>query len=576
MVDRGSARLQFVNGRVLTLDGKSSVARGLAVRGNRIHAVGSNRSLKKLADRGTEVIDLRGKTVMPGFIDAHAHMDREGLKRLYPSLGSALSIADIQRIVQRQVKRKKPGEWIVTMPLGKPPFYLDPVNALEEGRPPRREELDAVAPDNPVYIRGVWGYWGVAADETGPVPHPPPIIAVANSQALRLAGIDRTTRVPHRGVRIERDSHTGEPTGVFHERGPFPTLEFTLFKCVPRFTGADRLKALRHSMRLYNACGITSVYEGHGVAPEVVSAYQAVWRQRAQTVRAYLALSPAWSSSADAERVMDDWTAFTGAGFGDDWLKIGGIYLEDGGDPKTAALIGREFPYTGWAGFVSTAHTLDEYGELVELAVRRGMRVHSYAREDPEVPLRILERLARRYPVKALRNVFVHLLFASPSQMRRMRRLNIHPTCMPFHHLYKDGAALLNKPAAQAAKAVPLRSLLQAGVPAALSTDNVPYNPMEIMWAAESRLERTSGKALGTRERLSRMDLLKGFTGIGARLSFDEGTKGSLETGKLADLIVLSEDPSQVDTDDIKDIEVLMTMVGGKVVYQKRGSSLEM
>ena len=146
MVDRGSARLQFVNGRVLTLDGKSSVARGLAVRGNRIHAVGSNRSLKKLADRGTEVIDLRGKTVMPGFIDAHAHMDREGLKRLYPSLGSALSIADIQRIVQRQVKRKKPGEWIVTMPLGKPPFYLDPVNALEEGRPPRREELDAVAP----------------------------------------------------------------------------------------------------------------------------------------------------------------------------------------------------------------------------------------------------------------------------------------------------------------------------------------------------------------------------------------------------------------------------------------------
>ena len=106
---RGLASLQFVNGRVLTLDGKSSVARGLAVRGNRIHAVGSNRSLKKLADRGTEVIDLRCKTVMPGFIDAHAHMDREGLKRLYPSLGSAHSVADIQRIVQRQVKRKNLG-----------------------------------------------------------------------------------------------------------------------------------------------------------------------------------------------------------------------------------------------------------------------------------------------------------------------------------------------------------------------------------------------------------------------------------------------------------------------------------
>ena len=559
MVDDDSSDIHLINGQVLTLDAKSRVAQGLVVRGNRIHTIGLTRALKKRPGRHSEVIDLNGKTVLPGFIDAHAHMDREGLKYLYPSLAGARCIADVQRIVRRQVERKKPGEWIVTMPLGRPPFYFDAANALAEGRPPRREELDEVAPDNPVYVRGIWGYWG-----------PPPIIAVANSAALRLAGIDRTTRAPHRGVHIEKDPHSGEPTGVFRERGPVPTLEFTLFKAVPRFTAVDRLKALRHSMRLYNKCGITSVYEGHGVAPEVLSAYRTLWSQRKQSVRAYLALSPAWSTMADAERVMADWSAFSGAGFGDDWLKIGGVYLDYGGNPAVAKLTGREFPYTGWAGFVSKAYTLDEYAELVELALRHGQRIHSYPGANPEGPLRILERLSDRYPVKALRNVFVHLEFATPGQMQRMRRLNIHPTCIPYTHLYKRGAQLLDKPR-KVAKAVPLRSLLQAGVPAALATDNVPINPMHILWAAESRIERASGRALGTRERLSRIDLLRAFTHVGARLSFDEAQKGSLTAGKLADLIVLSEDPSKVDTEDLRDIEVLLTMVGGKIVHNKSG-----
>ena len=125
MVVHGSRDIHLVNGRDLTLDAKSRVAQGLVVRGNRIHTIGSNRALKKLACRHSEVIDLNGKTVLPGFIDAHAHMDREGLKYLYPSLAGARCIADVQRIVRRQVERKKPGEWIVTMPLGRPPFYFD-------------------------------------------------------------------------------------------------------------------------------------------------------------------------------------------------------------------------------------------------------------------------------------------------------------------------------------------------------------------------------------------------------------------------------------------------------------------
>ena len=518
MPDSTASDIQLVNAQILTLDAKSSVARGLAIRGSRIDVVGSGRTLTTRTTRKTEVIDIKGKTVLPGFVDGHAHMDREGLKYLYPSLAKARSIADVQQIIRRQVQRKKPGEWIVTMPLGEPPFYFDAVNTLKEGRPPRREELDEAAPDNPVYIRGIWGYWG-----------PPPIIAVANSAALRIAGIDRTTRAPHKGIRIDKDPHSGEPTGVFREQGPVPTLEFTLFKAVPRFTAADRLKALRRSMQLYNACGITSVYEGHGVVPEVLSAYQTLWSRRQQSVRAYLALSPSWTTTLEAEQAMDSWSAFSGAGFGDDWLRIGGIYLDYGGDRKTAESTGREYPYTGWAGFVSKAHTLDEYAELVEMAVRHGLRVNSYPGEDIEQPLRIFERLAKRYPVKNLRNVFVHLLFATPGQIQRMRRLNIHPTCIPYTHLYKRGETLLGDPR-KGAKAMPLRSLAQAGVPAALATDNVPIDPMQILWSAESRLERSTGKVLGTRERLSRIDLLRSFTSVGSRLSFARTQKRHAST----------------------------------------------
>ena len=550
----------LLNGRVLTLDEHFSVARGLAVQGSRIQAVGGTAALRRLAGPRTEVLDLRGKTVMPGFVDAHAHMDREGLKHLCPTVAGARSIEDIQSIVRQQVKRKKPGEWIVTMPLGEPPFYFDPVDILREGRPPRREDLDVVAPRNPVYIRGIWGYWGR-----------PPIISVANSLALQLADIHRGTRAPHRAVKIEKDPQTGEPTGVFREYNFIPTLEFTLFRIVPRFTAADRLKALRHSMRLYNESGITSVYEGHGVAPEVISAYQELWARREQTVRAYLVLSPTWRSTSDAVRVMADWSAFAGPGFGDDWLKIGGVFLEYGGDRRLNRIRDREFPYTGWAGFFYKAHTPEEYRMLAELAVRHRLRIHTYVAEDVEAPLRILENLAQHIPLKDLRTVFVHLLFASRDQIRRMRQLNIHPTCIPFNHLFKRGVYLLDNPR-QAAKAVPLRSLLKAGIPGALSTDNVPHNPMRILWAAEARKERTTGQVLGTQERIPREDLLRGFTSCAAYLSFEEEQKGSLVAGRLADLIILSENPLKVSTEELKNIEVLLTMVGGRIVHQKAGT----
>ena len=251
----------LVNGRILTLDPRRPSAAALAIAGERIAALGSSAEMRRWRDRRTRVIDVRGATVIPGLVDAHAHLDREGLKLLYPSLAQCRSIADIKHVIRRLAAGRPRGEWIVTMPVGTPPFYQDAPNGLAERRWPTRADLDDAAPEHPVYIRGIWGYW-----------NKPPVYSIANSAALRIAGITRDTRPPA-GVEVLTDG-TGEPTGVFVESNLIQVLEFTLMKAAPRFSHADRLRALAVSQRLYAARGVTAVYEGHGIAPELLSVYR--------------------------------------------------------------------------------------------------------------------------------------------------------------------------------------------------------------------------------------------------------------------------------------------------------------
>ena len=181
-------------------------------------------------------------------------MDREGLKGIFPSLQGACSIDEILAIIKQEVSTKRPGEWVVMMPIGDPPNYVDMPESLKEGHWPTRWQLDQVSPDNPVYIKGIWTPWNV-----------PPSVSIANSMALGLAGIDRDVQSPDPTVIIERNAD-GEPNGVFIDNNRYPTVEFTLMKVVPRFTHAQRVSALKESMRAYNSVGTTGIYEGHGVA----------------------------------------------------------------------------------------------------------------------------------------------------------------------------------------------------------------------------------------------------------------------------------------------------------------------
>jgi predicted amidohydrolase YtcJ len=163
------------NAQVLTVDASFSVAQGLALKDDRIVAVGSNDEVLGTAGSTSRRIDLGGRTVVPGFVDAHAHLDREGLRRAYPDLQACRSIADVQAVVRQAVANKRPGEWVVILPMGEPPFHLGLPGVLAENRYPDRHDLDAVAPDNPVWVRSLWAHWS----------NQPPFAHILNSAALQ-------------------------------------------------------------------------------------------------------------------------------------------------------------------------------------------------------------------------------------------------------------------------------------------------------------------------------------------------------------------------------------------------------
>lgn len=558
-MDEIAADALLVNGTILTLDPRRPTARALAVAGGRIVAVGGHGDLRGWRDPRTRVLDLRGGAAIPGLVDAHAHLDREGLKFLSPSLERCRSIADLQALIRRLTAGRPRGEWVVTMPLGTPPFYLDAPDCLAERRWPTRADLDAAAPTHPVYIRGIWGYW-----------NKPPVYSVANSAALRLAGIGRDT-APPKGVEIQRDA-AGEPTGVFVEHNLLQVLEFTLMKAAPRFTHQDRMRALQESQRRYAARGVTAVYEGHGVAPEVLRVFRETHERGELRLRCSLALSPTWDDVSQARTAIPEVAAWAGGrGAGDDRLRVQGVCLHYGGDPEVARILHEGQPYTGWAGFVESANTPDAYREQVELAARSGLRVSTLVtRCLPEV-LDAWEAVAARTPIRHLRWVLVHLHVASPAEIERIRRLGAVVTTNPISYLWRSGTAELAKTGVAAEALLPHRSLLARRIPLGLATDNKPADPWLAFAAAVVRRDMASGTVLGAAEQLTRLQALRALTVGGAWLTFAERERGVLAPGRAADLAMLDRDPLRAPLEELASIRCRMTMVGGRVLHAGDG-----
>ena len=554
-----AADLILRGGKVITVDRRFRLASAFAVEDGRFVAVGDDASVSALAGGWTRIIEAAGRAVVPGLIDGHAHMDREGLKALiYPSLAGCASIADIQDRIRELARAARPGEWIVTMPVGDPPNFFGVPDCLAEKRYPNRWDLDRVAPDNPVYIKAIWGPWR----------HILPLVSIANSKALAAAGVTAATPPPCASVEIEKEPGTGEPTGVFVENTFYPIVELTLMRVAGGFSSADRARGLRESMRLYNAAGTTSVFEGHGVAGEVLGAYQALRDAGGTSVRGNLMFSPSWTAVAPADRldVLRSWARWLARrGLGDAMLRVAGLFAEFEGGAEHA-LRARANPYTGWAGFHFDAGLpREELKTVLVEAARWGIRVSGIV---PPM-LDLFAEVDRQAPIGDQRWILGHINVLSGDDVSRIRDLGLVVTTHTNRYVYKEGHLLKERlGAAREDDIVPLRRLLDAGVHVSFATDNVPISLWHPVWQAVARQSLYTGEAIAPGQRLTREEALRCATAEGAWLSFEEGEKGSIEAGKLADFAVLSDDPLACAEAALRDITSVLTVVGGRVVHQ--------
>jgi predicted amidohydrolase YtcJ len=551
------ADLILTNGKIIAVDPAFTMAQAIAIAGDRILAVGPDAAMAAMAGPATRVVDLKGKAVIPGITDGHAHMDREALRSVFPALGPVRSIRDIQDRIAELARAKQPGEWIVTMPIGDPPYYFDVPESLAEKRWPTRQELDAAAPENPVFIRSIWGYWRGTF----------PLVSCANTEALRRAGVTRDTVSPVDTVKIEKDAN-GDPTGVFIEREMAPVAELIWFRQAAAFTPADRLRTLPQSARAYHAFGTTSVFEGHGASTELLRTYKQAHREGALTMRAALAFSPNWQAAGAAPLgpFVEAWAGWLGEpGFGNDWLKMSGLYVHAGREAADDVRA-RAAPYTGWAGFNSN-HGLprDQAKQLLLHCAANDIRAVMIGSSN----LDLYDEVDREIPLRGRRWVISHISTIPPRDIERIVRMGLVLTTHTNNYLYKGLHAQAQRlPPERHGEIVPLRSLLDAGVKVSLATDNVPVSPFLPIWQTIARTSYQTKERIGAGEALSRADALRCATVGGAYLTFDENKKGSLEVGKLADLAVVSADPLVTEESSIPDTHSLMTMVGGRIVHE--------
>ena len=545
------------NGKIATLAPGDSMAEAIAITEDKILAVGSTSEVDALADENTTRIDAGGRLVTPGLIDAHAHMDREGLKEIPPSLSGCTSIDDILQRLEVLAGETPKGEWIVTMPIGEPPFYFGVPENLKENKFPNRHDLDRVAPDHPVYIRAIWGHWRNTL----------PLVSIANTKALEVAGIDRNTMPPAPSIQIERDLSTGDPSGVLYEFTYKPLVEKTLMKCIPQFDLHDRTWGLERSMQVYNSFGTTSVFEGHGIAGEVLAAYEAVRRKGLPSVRANLMFSPAWPNiqAEDVRDLLLDWGRWLGGrGMGDEYLRMAGFYSESDYSHENC-LRAECGPYTGWAGFnFDSALPEDVMLELMIEAAKNGIRVGSFT----ENILDLYETVNKHAPIGDQRWLIEHIGMYTKDEIARIKDLGLVLQAYSNRWIHYEGESLRETHGAENVdRILPMRDLLDAGIHVALATDNVPPSMFDPIWHVVARKTAESDEPLGTAQALSRMEALACAAREGAWLSFEEDVKGTLEPGKYADIAILSDDLLTIPEDDIPNITSVLTMTGGRVVH---------
>ena len=523
-----TADIILVHGKILTLDDHFSVREAVAVSEGRIAALGRSIDIMRLAGRKTRVVDLRGRTVIPGLIDSHIHAIRAALSySVEVSWIGASSLEEALGRVRDAARAAKPGDWLIVAGGWTP-------EQLREKRRPTRAELAAAAGDHPAYVQLFYGW------------------ALMTPAAFKALNIATDSDLPPRGA-LERDA-AGNPTGGIS--GDTATIT-ALFARLPSPSFEQRVEGTRKFFRELNRLALTGVIDpgGFGMAPRDYQALLKLWRDRALTLRvAYTVFAQKRGSELEDYRAL---TQLLPMGFGDDMLRFNGI-----GENVAWGMYNNDNP-----GEAEKA----QFYEIARWAAARRMSLNIHWHNDRSVGqlLDIFERVNREVPIADLRWAVAHLNDASAPTLERMKALGVGWAMQDA--LYFDGERFQKEKGAEAARrAPPLKTALGIGVKVGAGTDAhrvASYNPfVALRWMLDGKT--VGGAALrGPEETPTREEALQMYTAGSAWFAHDEDRRGSLEAGKLADLAVLSKDYMKAPIEEIGAIESLLTMVGGRIVY---------
>jgi len=554
------------NGKIVTVDEAFSMAEAVAIGGGNFLRVGRSDEVRAYADRDTEEIDLKGKMVVPGFIDTHPHVIHRGIgmATMLPLMGLR-SIGAIKKRISERAEKIAEDQWIVTTPVGNPPDYFHLPESLEDKRWPTRWDLDEVAPDRPVYITAplVWA------------PHP----AIFNSHALKLLGISRNTHSEEKGAIIVKDPKTGEPNGQVYRMHiwNYGSIFWKLMAMLPKPSFEQMISGLKMGIKEFNASGVTIGYEGHVTQPEHLLLLKELWSRCDLTMRFYFAYEVDKSKSIDEiEGWMKSLAHATGSGFGDDRLRIGGVTVSIDGPSQLGVSVMNK-PYVDPYGETTTGVqqiSNEKLKEIAVLAAKYNLRMNIQVGGDKatDIALETYEAVSREIPIEDRRWVLQHIQHPSQENIDKCRKLGLAITTVSNFEYSKGKETYVKRLGGDyCERAIPLRRWLDAGVLVAQSTDGAHHEPMFTIWNSLKRVDGRTGESLMTpHKEITREEALRIYTINGARVLLWEDKVGSIEEGKLADLVVLNNDILTCPLDEIRDTKVLMTIVGGEVVYQEK------
>lgn len=541
--DDDAVDLIVINGKVYAGGGSEAMAEAVAIRGNKVVRVGSNRDIQRLRRAQTTIIDARGGAVMPGFNDAHAHFISGGLSLDQINLLDATTLDQIKDTVRIWSEAHPERAWIT----GRGWYYQPFAGSL-----PTRQLLDTLVPDRPAYLVAYDGHTGWA-----------------NSKALKLAGITRHTRSPKNGV-IVKDRRTGEPTGALKEAA------MALMTAAPQPTTEDRIAAIRAGLVEAHRVGITSVQNAGGTA-EDLELYDALRKRGELTLRVYQALS---ASGVIGEAELNTLAAVRER-FGDDpLLKTGAVKLIADGviESHTAAMLA---PYNNQPNTSGDPrYTQEQLNKTVTLLDREGWQVMTHAIGDAAVRMTLdayeAAVNANPAPERGRRHRVEHLETIDPADIPRFGKLGVIASMAPVHATPSPTPGDVwstNIGAERAAHGWLWASIVKASGRLAFGSD-WPVMTLDPLMGLQVAVNRTTVEGLPEggwlpAERLSLRKAIDAYTSDASWASYDEQRKGVLARDMLADLVVMSDDIFEGPTTRITEAYVVVTIVDGKVVYRR-------